>query len=223
MIQRMSDQHKIQFLDNEKAPEKVSKSEAPSKKTINQLAEEQKAKKLSNKFDNQAQQVMTTKHISSARTGGVTNEGGPSTYIKSNSSNTIWNSDKTANASKELDSKTKTIQEKAQIASNRREAENKRMNDLTESLKSTLQDKASSISPAGTLSGTNYKVSKNNMSIFDNKDFMRLSEKTGGEKVSEDVKARRGQVDNSWRDGGKVVSSKDVTKNLMEGLFKKSE
>ena len=223
MIQRMSDEHTIKFLDKEVVPEKVSKSETASKKTIGQLAEEQKSKKLFNKFDEKAQQVMTTQHIFSARTGAITNEGGPFKYVKSESSNTIWNADKTAEASKELDSKTKTIQEKAQIASNKREAEDNRMNDLTEALKSTLQEKASTVSPAGTLSGTNYKVSKNNMSIFDDKDFMRLSDKTGGEQISEDIKTRKSQVDNSWRSGGKVVSTKDVTKNLMESLFKKSE
>lgn len=219
----MSDEHKISFLEKVEDPKKASKSEEVSKKTINQLAEEQKSRKLSNKFDDSAQQVMTTQHIFSARTGAITNEGGPSTYVKSNSSNTIWNADKTAEASKELDSKTKTIRDKAEIASNKREAENKRMNDMTEAIKSTIQEKASSVSPAGTLSGTNYKVSKNNMSIFDDKDFMRLSDKTGGEKISEDIQTRKNQVDDSWRNGGKVVSSKDMTKNLMESLFKKSE
>jgi hypothetical protein len=219
----MSDEHKISFLEKVEAPKKASKSEEVSKKTINQLAEEQKSRKLSNKFDDSAQQVMTTQHIFSARTGVITNEGGPSTYVKSESSNTIWNADKTAEASKELDSKTKTIRDKAEIASNKREAEDKRMNDMTEAIKSTIQEKASSVSPAGTLSGTNYKVSKNNMSIFDDKDFMRLSDKTGGEKISDDIKTRRSQVDDSWRNGGKVVSSKDMTKNLMESLFKKSE
>lgn len=219
----MSDEHKISFLEKVEDPKKASKSEEVSKKTINQLSEEQKSKKLANKFDDNAQQVMTTQHICSARTGGITNEGGPSAYIKSESSNTIWNADKTAEASKELDSKTKTIRDKAEIASNKREAENNRMNDLVEVLKSTLQEKASTVSPAGTLSGTNYKVSKNNMSIFDDKDFMRLSDKTDGEKISDDIKTRRSQVDNSWRNGGKVVSSKDMTKNLMESLFKKSE
>lgn len=222
MIQRMSDQHKINFLEKVE-PEKVSEVKATPEKTIGQLAEEQKSKKLSNKFDEKAQQVMTTQHIFSAMTGVITNEGSPSKYIKSESSNTIWNADKTAEASKELDSKTKTIQEKEEIATNKRVAENKRMNDLTESLKSTLQDKTSSVSPAGILSGTNYKVSKNNMSIFDNKDFMRLSEKTGGEKVSEEVQKRKSQVDDSWRGGGRSLTTKDMTKNLMEGLFKKSE
>lgn len=219
----MSDEHKISFLEKVEDPKKASKSEEVPKKTINQLAEEQKSRKLYNKFDDSAQQVMTTQHIFSARTGIITNEGGPSAYIKSESSNTIWNADKTAEASKELDSKTKTIRDKAEIASNKREAEDKRMNDLAESIKSTIQEKASTVSPAGILSGTNYKVSELGMSIFDNKDFMRLSDKTGGEKVSEDIKIRKSQVDDSWRSGGKIVSSKDMTKNLMESLFKKSE
>ena len=219
MIQRMSDEHKISFLNKEKDSEKVSKSEIIPEKTIYQLAEEQKAKRLSNKDNG----LMTSQHIVSATTGGITNEGGPSKYVKSESSNTIWNSDKTAEASKKLDSKTKTIQEKAQIVSNRREAEDKRMNELTESLKSTLQDKASSVSSAGILSGTNYKVSENNMSIFDKNDFERLQDKTEGEKVSEDIKTKKSQVDNSWRNGGKVVTSKDIAKNLIEGLFKKTE
>jgi hypothetical protein len=218
MIQRMSDQHKIKFLDKE-APEKVSEVKSTPKKTVDQISEEQKSKKLSNKDDG----MKTTQHIFSAMTGKITNEGGPSAYIKSESSNTIWNADKTAESSRELDSKTKTIQEKSEIASNKREAEDKRMNDLTEALKTTLQEKASTVSPAGILSGTNYKVSENGMSIFDNKDFMRLSDKTGGEQVSEDIKTRKSQVDNSWRSGGKVVSTKDVTKNLMDSLFKKSE
>lgn len=219
----MSDEHKIKFLDKEETTKEASKVKTTAKKTIAQLSEEQKSKKLSSKFNDSAQQVMTTQHISSASTGGITNEGGPSTHIKSNSSNTIWNSDKTAEASKELDSKTKTLRDKAEIASNKREAESKRMNELTESIKSTIQEKASSVSPAGTLSGTNYKVSENGMSIFDNKDFMRLSDKTGGEKISDDIKTRKGQVDDSWRNGGKVVSSKGVTQKLMESLFKQSE
>ncbi len=219
MIQRMSDQHKINFLDNKESSKKVVESTHTPKKTLSQLSEEQKSRKLSNKFD----EVMTTKHISSARTGNISNEGGPSNFVSSESANTIWNADKNANASKEMDNKTKTIQEKAHIASNKREAEDKRMNDLAETLKSTLQGKASSVSSAGILSGTNYKESEKNISIFDNKDFARVQDKTGGEKVSEDIKNRNSQKDDSWRNGGKVVSSKDVMKRLFDGFFTKPE
>jgi len=219
MIQRMSNQHKINFLDKETSSDKTVVSEAAPEKTLNQLAEEQKSKKLSHKDNG----LMTTQHIFSARTGKVTDEGGPSKYVKSESSNTIWDANKTSEASKELDNKTRTIREKDQILSNKREAEDKRMNDLVESLKSTIQDKASSVSSAGTLSGTNYKSSKNNMSIFDNKDFMRLSDKTEGEQVSEDVKVRKSQIDDSWRGGGKSFTSKEATQKLFDGLFTKKE
>ena len=219
MIQRMSDQHKISFLDSEKSSKNTVKVEAVQEKTLNQISEEQKAKKL-NSHDNG---MMTSQHISSATTGGISDQGGPSKYVKSESSNTIWDSGKNAEVSKELDNKTKTIQEKAQISSNKRDAEQNRMDSLAETLKSTIQEKASSVSPAGILSGTNYKISENNMSIFDKKDFERVQDKTDGEKVSDDIKNKKSQVDNSWRGGGKVVSSKDVTKKLFDGLFTKSE
>lgn len=215
----MSDQHKIKFLDKKKISEKVSKSNTVSRRTIDQLSEEQKSKKLSNKDNG----MMTTQHIFSARTGEITNDGGPSKYIKSESANTVWNSDKISEVSTELDSRIKTIQEKAEVTSNKRELENKRMNELTESLKSTIQDKVSSISPAGILCGTNYKVSENTMSIFDSKDFIRLQDKTDGEKVSEDIKTKKEQVDESWRNGGKIVSSKDITQKMFDGFFMKKE
>ena len=215
----MSDQHKINFLDNKESSEEVTESKTTPEKTLDQLSEEQKAKKLSNKFDVQAQQVMTSKHISSARTGDISDMGGPSTFTKGESANTIWDANKNARASKEMDNKTKTIQEKEDIASNKRDAENKRVSDLAETLKSTLLSKTSTVSPAGILSGTNYKESERNMSIFDNKDFMRVKEQTDGEKVSADIKEKKSQKEDSWRNGGKVVSSKDITKKLFDGFF----
>jgi len=219
MIQRMSDQHKIHFLDEVKESKNEKKTGTSSQKTISQLAEEQKAKKLEHKDSG----LMTSQHVSSARTGAIKDEGGPSKYVKSESSNTIWDNDKTAIESQKIDSKTKTIQDKSEIASNKREAEDKRMNDLAESLKSTIQEKASSISPAGMFSGTNYKISDNNMSIFDSKDFMRVKDQTEGEKVSEETNARRGEVDDSWRGGGKPLSSQEITKKLFDGMFSKPE
>ncbi len=219
----MSDQHKINFLDNKESSEEVVDSKTTPKMTIEQLSEEQKSKKLSNKFDTEAQKIMTSKHISSARTGGISDMGGPGTFTKSDSANTIWDADKNAKASQSMDNKSKTIQEKEHIASNKRDAENKRVSDLAETLKSTLLDKASTVSSAGILSGTNYKESEKNMSIFDNKDFMRVVEQTEGEKLSADIKQRKSQVDDSWRNGGKVVSSKKFTKDLFDGLFTSSE
>ncbi len=215
MIQRMSDQHKIKFLDNETSVKKNAESEDVIEKTLNQIAEEQKSKKLSCKDDG----LMTSQHISSARTGKISDTGGPSKYVKSDSSNTIWDSEKNVKEFLKIDSKTKTIQEKTQISSNKREAEKKRMDDLSKKLKSTIQEKSSSVSSAGILSGTNYKISENNISIFDNKDFMRVADKTDGEKVSEDIQIRKNQVDDSWRGGKKSRTSTDIKNKLFDGLF----
>ena len=185
MIQRMSDQHKIKFLDNETSVKKNAESEDVIEKTLNQIAEEQKSKKLSCKDDG----LMTSQHISSARTGKISDTGGPSKYVKSDSSNTIWDSEKNVKEFLKIDSKTKTIQEKTQISSNKREAEKKRMDDLSKKLKSTIQD------------------------------FMRVADKTDGEKVSEDIQIRKNQVDDSWRGGKKSRTSTDIKNKLFDGLF----
>ena len=213
MIQRMSDANKIKFLglDDEESSEKSKKSEKISKKTLNQICEEQKSKKLTHKDNG----MMTSQHISSARTGEITDMGGPS--FKNENSNTIWENDKLAHIG--IDNKTKTIQEKEEIATNRREAEQKRMDSLTEVLRTTDQNKASTILLNGTQEGTNYKINHNNMSMFDEKDFQRLDEKTGGEKISEDVKNKNNQKDESWRNGGKIVTSKDLMNKVVDSLF----
>ena len=52
---------------------------------------------------------------------------------------------------------------------------------------------------------------------------MRLQDQTGGEKVSEDVKNKKNQVDDSWRGGKKSISSKEITTKLFDGLFAKPE
>ena len=219
MVQRMSDEHKIKFLDNEQTSEIFQKAEESSKKTLDQISEEQKAKKLIHKDNG----MMTSRHISSARTGGVTDEGGPSTYFKSEISNTIWSNDKIAEKSKEIDNKTKTLQEKEKIATNRREAEQERMTELADNLKDTDQTKASSILLNGIENGSNYKMNNNSMSMFDKIDFQRMEEKTGGEKISEEVQNRKNQKDESWRNGGKAVSSKELKNKFFDNLMGNKE
>jgi hypothetical protein len=219
MLQKMSDQNKILFLNEETSSKIEKKADKSSEKTLKQLSEEQKSKKLNSKDDG----LMTSHHISSARTGDITDKGGPSKYLKSESSNTVWDSDKTAKSSKELDNKTKTIQEKEKIASNRREVEKKRMDDLAATIADTLQEKASSIAPAGTHQGSNYQLHNNNMSIFDKKDFQRLDDKTGGEKVSEDTEIKKSQKDESWKSDGKATSSKDFKDRFFDSLMGNKE
>lgn len=217
MLQRMSDQHKISFLDGEKPSDTPKKPEEKQKATIQQTAEAQKAKRLQNKDDG----LMTPHTISSARTGAIGNQGGPSKYTKSETSNTMWDSERTSRMAE--DNKEKTIREKDEIATNRRHAEKQRMDDLVEVLKSTDQTKASAIAPAGTYQGSSYKPPVNNMSIFDSKDFERLPEKTAGEQVTEDNVDRKNQKDDSWRGGGKSINTKEVVSEYFNELLKKKE
>ena len=135
MIRKMSDEHKINFLEPKKSVKTEKASSVDIKLTLRQLAENQKAKKLCNKDDG----LMTSHHISSAMTGDISNEGGPTKFTKSESSNTIFDTNKSGRLAQEIDSKTRVKNEKEAIASNKRIAENKRMSDLAEALSKTEQ------------------------------------------------------------------------------------
>jgi len=211
----MGDEHRISFLDGVKVTEAPQKTAEKSAMTMQQLAEKQKAKKLNNKDNG----LMSSAHISSARTGEIGNQGGPSKYIKSETSNTMWDSDKTSKMAE--GSQERVAKEKEVIATNRRDAEQKRMDTLVDSLRGTDQTKAAAVSPAGTFSGTNYKTQSNNMSIFDTKDFERLQDKTAGEQVTEDNASRRGKKDDSWRDNAKSITSKELVSDFFNQLMDK--
>jgi hypothetical protein len=211
----MSNQHKIEFLETKEDSKISKKSSSKGKKTIEQIAEEQKAKKLSNKDDG----LMTSKNIRSAKCGNIKDEGGPTKFTKSESSNTIFDTDKSARQAQEIDSKTRVKNEKEAIATNRREAEQKRMDTLVDSLKKTEQAKDSSVSRLSDLGGSKYYSPKNNISIFDTKEFERLADKTAGEKESEIVKQKKSQVDNSWKSDGKQTTSRDVTNRFFDNLL----
>jgi len=223
MLQRMSDQHKISFLESEKYSEAPKKKTEKSKKTIQQIAETQKSKKLNNKYNGNG--IMNGQSIFSARTEIIKDDGGPTKYMKGESSNTVWDNNKTARISQEIDSKTKTTQDKKVIADNKRYAEEKRMDILVDALKSTNTTKASAINPSGQSShnGTNYKNKASGMSIFDSEDFQRLPEKTAGEQVSKDNTSRYGQKDDSWRGGAKSTTTREVVSDFFDSLMKKKD
>ena len=217
MLQKMSDQHKIKFLEKSELSDISKITDIKPKKTIEQVAEMQKAKTLRHKDNG----FITLHHISSARTGIIKDEGGPTKYIKSDSSNTLWDNNKIENLP--MDSKTKTIQNKERIITNKREAEQKRMNDLVEALKNTDQTKASAVSKMSTLEGSSYKVPVGNISMFDSKDFDKLPEKTAGEKITENNINKKNQKDDSWRDEGKSITTKEVVSEFFDNLMQKKD
>ena len=219
----MSDQHKISFLEGEKPSEAPKKKVEKSKETIQQIAEAQKSKRLNNKYNGNG--IMNGQSIFSARTEVIKDEGGPTKYMKGESSNTLWDNNKSARISQEIDSKTKTTQDKKVIADNKRHAEEKRMNTMVETLKSTNLTKGSAVAPSGSSSqsGTNYKNMSGSMSMFDTQDFERLPEKTAGEQVSEDNASRKGQKDDSWRGGSKSTTTREVVSDFFDSLMKKDD
>ena len=92
MIQKMSDANKISFMD-------IKKEESP---VISPISNKEnympKAKKLSSRDNG----MKTDQHICSARTGVISDTGGPTKYTKAESSNTVWDTSKISRSSNEL-------------------------------------------------------------------------------------------------------------------------
>ena len=214
----MKEQNQMQMLSEEGklAQENKEAEQLTTKKVdISELREQMKAKHLSgfNPMTSNGNSVI------SATTGNITDVGGPSKYVKSESSNSIFNPNKLEEESKKIDNKTATKIEKMQIENVREQMREERTESIIESLKETDTRKASGVNSMVEYSGSVYKAPVNNMSIFDKADFDRVPEKTAGEILSENTQKRREQIDESWKNNGKALSSKDVTKRLFDGFF----
>lgn len=168
--------------------------------------------------------LKTSKNIMSAQSGKITDMGGPEKQIKIDISNSIWDSEKIAKASKSIDSQTATKLEKEKIKSQRKQAEDKLTNDLLDNLKSIDQRKGSSVSSLNVLSdNSNTKLLNNNISLFDDADFERVPAKTAGEILSEEVTKKRNEKDYSWKNNGKCITSQDITSSLFDKCFSGTE
>lgn len=217
MLQRMKDESRIQFLKNQSDPVEKKAEDIVASKSQKEAEESQRAKKLNNKDNG----LMTSHHVSSARTGEIRDEGGPSKQLKMETSNTLFDPLKNSRLSKEADPQKETQKLKDAIVDNKRIAEQQRMDTLVDTIKETLQGKAADVTSAGTLSGSNYKQPKAGFSIFDNGDFQRLEDKTAGEKISEEVSKKNSQRDESWRSGGKSKTSKEAVSEYFKSIFEK--
>lgn len=212
----MKDQHKIGFIETSQSEDFIKNCNQKNDIPIDNIADQQKAKKLKNKDNG----MMTSRHISTARTGIIKDDGGPSKQIKTEISNSIFDIDKGCRLSGSIDSKTKTNLDKEIIKNNRRTLEQNRMNELANNIKDTIQGKSNSVSSSASFQGSNYKDIKNGFSIFDNQDFQRVPEKTSGEIVSEEISKKRSQKDDSWRGGGKSKTTQEAVGDFFNNLFK---
>lgn len=212
-----------ELAENITQAQKVSKAQEnerrSSKEHLASLSEEQKSRNLSG-FD-----PMTSNgsSIISANAGGISDMGGPQKQIKTPISNSIFDPKSNQREASKIGDKTEGQIDKERVASNKRTAEQERMDSMVEKLQSTDQTKASSVHRTGTgnLESTDFKASRNNMSIFDSSDFERIPEKTGGEVISEKVAERNAQVDASWRQNGKSLKSSEVTNRFFDSLVEK--
>jgi hypothetical protein len=225
MLRKTKEQSVLEMFNNDvfqkdsyRVKEVISQSKDDR---IKQVSEEQKSRKLSG-FD---PVISNGSSIISARAGNMTDMGGPNRHVQTDISNTIFDNNKISSSLSDIDSKTLTKIEKEEISTNRRKAEQSRMDDLVIALKNTDQSKSSSIFRTGTgdIDASNYKAPTRNISIFDNKNFEKIPEKTVGEKVSEDVSLRKSQKDESWKNNGKSITSKAINNNFFDNLINNLE
>lgn len=211
-LQKMSKEHTIDFLFGQPDTEPKADKIEPEK-----IVSESIAKKLNSKFEGDNLKTMTSKSIINASAAGITNNGGPSAQMKSRTAPSIWEPDKLDQAASEKDAKTKTQEDKKVIADNRRTEEQKRMNEMVETLQNIDQRKASEVAPMQSYAGHGFRSAKNNISLFDKGEFERVAETTEGERASQESRQRREQKDN-WKSDGRISTTKGAINKLFDKL-----
>jgi len=203
---KVQQQNTINFLNDKN--DEIKKVDTKKENTIdvNKIAEEQKSKKL-NSHDNGHK---TEKCILSGASGNINDFGGSSLKTKNNRS--IWGEHNHEEIKKEeisekdfkinLDSLMKCQQTKP-VVDNKNENNDVYISNNKTSI-ATTESKHH-----------NYKKLVGNMSIFSKNDFENLPEKTSGEQLSEKIKNKNAQKDESWKKNDSTVN----TKNMLNKLF----
>jgi len=220
MIQKMSDQGKIQFTKKETdvAPVEAAKGNLP--KNTNTF-EDQKSKKLDN--SEVINSVRSANSVLNAGGGSIRDEGGPRKYIGSETQNSIWDTDVVEKLSGTLSNKEKTDAEKENRQAMRKSVRQESLDNMTEALSQTDTRKASDVSSLSERESVNYrKPVSNNLSIFDSNVFDNMPEKTAGEIMADNVRAEK-EADTSWRNNKGTFKSKDVVNRLFNDLMKDSK
>ena len=187
---------------------------APETKEEQQITP-QSAPKLQNNFDAESF-LSSPRKVMSARCGNIGDEGGPSKYVKSESSNSIWNPEKLDQLRAAMGTKEKVDAEKQRVRDNRRDAENQRITELTENLQKTDQRKDSQVSSLASYGGYKFKTPESGISMFDTeKDFNRVPEKTHGEKHAEEMHAEKSaRQENAFVSRSKPVTTAEIMSRL---------
>lgn len=209
-LQRHKNSGLISFVDKvieSKEAEAVVKesNEAPLKPA-------QKADN-SSAIDNRAGSIL------SAGRGSVSDFGGPSKHMGSQTSNSIWDSKIVESLAKKQDNGEKIKEENLQLKSNRNAIKEERLDNMAQALQETDMRKADSVASSGEFSGSKYSMPQNNMSIFDNADFERIPEKTAGEQLGKKEVIK----DESWKDIKKPTTTNDKFNKMFDEITKNNE
>ena len=204
VLQRNQDAGKISFLNkNEEA-----KEEKPAEQK-----EAQQELKTPQRSDNSSAIESKGNPILSAGQGTISDFGGPSKYMRSETSNSIWDSGKLEGLAKKQDSGERIKKENKQSSLKREDIRKERRDEMVESLQNTDMRKTNNVSSIGGFKGSKYNLPQNNMSIFDDKAFERVPEKTSGEKLAE---IERNKKDDSWKDIKKPTTTKDFFNKMFD-------
>lgn len=216
----MNKQSIVNFLMNENNVPSPDTVQHPSVDT-----ESYKAKKA--EYDFSSNPKMKNSHVMSS-VGGENNPAASNKFMKSQTSNSIWDSDKIQRLSESMlpDGGEKIQEEKSSRAQTLKELEQQRMDALADALTSVDQRKSSFIGKLadGYEDSLHNGQIKRNLSIFDfigenNRDFNNIPEKTAGEKMVEANQSRRDQKDDTWRGGGKSVKVSELENIFLQKLL----
>jgi len=223
MIQRNQDQNNIKFFEDailgkreEKLPEKKSSVDnIPEWKNI----KNQKPKKSNN---SKAIENYSNKSILSAGQASITDFGGPEKQIKTQTSNSIWDSTILDKLSKSQDNREKTASEKNKIEKYYQSMKQERLDEMVNALKNTETRKNANVNRAAEYTfDSTYKAPSSGISIFDsNKDFDRVPEMTHGEKVAKEARVKR-EKDTSWKQVSRNNTIQSMEDSFINKLFKK--
>ena len=218
-------QHRISFLEND-VPTPVQKEAETVEKSL--------PSRMSSNGSISSDHLQSSRAVARLSSvdgdGSVSNFGGPSRYMKSETAPSIWDSGKLQRAAQQMADSRKSIHEEKEAQQQyRRSVRQQALDNLVEGLASVDTRKASHVStasdqtvPSEVSDQVRYTRETRNISIFDSmenqKDFARLNSMTAGERLSARKKAEREQRDQSWRDGGRSVNTKQYVSNLFDML-----
>lgn len=162
--------------------------------------EDHKAQKMNN---NSALESRGDKFLAAGQ-GEISNQGGSGSYMGKQTNNSIWDNDVLTNLADKQSNHESTSEEKAAMEKTRNGFKQDRLDSMVESLQNSDMRKANTVGDLSSSDGSagrtsDYRLPKNNISMFDNGDFDRVPEKSVGDEIREAARKPK-EKDNSWRE-----------------------